>query len=1095
MEIINDRKGKGMKSILEACTPRADLLAGSFNTEIFTANLMQVIDHYRGETDVVENLYTDPAAFFGEGTYPTEGMRQVLRNLFGRLKGRDATYPAIQRLETAFGGGKTHTLIAATHLGFCGTDIAELVARDVIDPSLLLAPGEITVVGIAGERVAIHEIQGVRLIPYTLWGEIAFQVGGEALYQRIGAAATSFGSPGDEYFDLVFKGRKAILMLDELAAYAARVEAARPGGRSSVATFLMSLFQYAKDHVGLAVVLTLASQRDAFARQTAMLSTLVAEARGEEVAKSEAMDIARRAEGEVRSVVARDATAVTPVRGQEISRVLSRRLFAHIDQTASERIADSYMELYRRTAALLPEQTHQEGYRTRMVAHYPFHPTLIDFLTEKLATVETFQGTRGVLRILALTVANLWRQRVAAPMIHACHLDLRDPRLADELISRTESAELLPIVTADIGGAESGDLKAQDSNAALADHHNPHPEGFPLYEYSWKTVFLHSLAGFGEGLASNVFGISKPEALFATAFPGLTPPQVETALEAIRSQAYYLRYSETEGRYYASTGVSINRVLADIRLALRGSPKVGQLLAETSRKIVKPGTLNFEVIPEVEIPEHIPDKTGKPTLALIALDSDPLRPEEFITQAGPNRPRQQQNLVFLLLPDTVQVIGEQRSGDDLLDNANSRALELGERLQGIATDVLARRILKNDPAAYGLSEATLSDQTFNRDTKEREQALVTVVTQSYRNLWYPGQGGKIVRREISTAGGEGGRPVIESLRETLLSDGELVTLDLAASLTASASAANLFFAGQDYQTLEILREGFACRRDWPVLEKPEVFDTLIRSGVRHGAWCLFRMGEAESAKPDEFYTRETEDIPFSVNLASKGWSLVTSQGAKQRGWTLADKPESAQIRKWVLAAVNEAGYGSVAEVTAKVERDHGRLSSQEIHKAVDDLVKAGHFYVHAPNANPNLDPHGLRGAQDWIMESVRPEYKVVTKPEAGKRGWVTAKSAAMQWSGNEARQKVLPRLKNLAQTYKTGGKSNIDYLEVSGLKLPNGGVLNIQLQNLRPDDIRALDELFDLALSLAAPSSETEVQLVINTPLPDCQLIAAITKK
>jgi hypothetical protein len=199
--------------------------------------------------------------------------------------------------------------------------------------------------------------------------------------------------------------------------------------------------------------------------------------------------------------------------------------------------------------------------------------------------------------------------------------------------------------------------------------------------------------------------------------------------------------------------------------------------------------------------------------------------------------------------------------------------------------VLARRTLKNDPAAYGLSESALSDQTFSRDTKEREQALLTVVTQSYRNLWFPGQGGKILRREISTAGGEGGRSVIEGIREVLLNDGELVTAELAASTTASASAAKLFFGAQDYQTLESLRDGFACRRDWPVLEDPSVFDILIRSGVRHGAWCLFRIGEAESEKPAEFYARETDEIPFSVVLTEKGWSLVTPQGAKKRNWT------------------------------------------------------------------------------------------------------------------------------------------------------------------------------------------------------------------
>lgn len=780
-------------SILDACTPRKDLLAGTFNPEIFTANLMQVIGHYRGETDLVENVYTDPVAFFGEGTYPTEGMCQVLRNILGRLKGKDASYPAIQRLETAFGGGKTHTLIAATHLAYRGTELAESV-RELIEPELLLDAGQTTVVGIAGDRVAIHETKGSRLIPYTLWGEIAFQIGGEDLYREIGATATSFGSPGDEYFDLVLKGRRVLIMLDELAAYAARVEAARPGGRSSVATFLMSLFQYAKDHTGISVVLTLASQKDAFARQTAMLSEIVSQAKGEEVSKSEALDIARRADGEVRSVVARDVTTVTPVRGQEISRVLARRLFGRIDQDAAYRTADAYMDMYRRTATLLPEAARQETFRGRMVTHYPFHPTLVDYLTEKLSTVETFQGTRGVLRVLALTVSNLWRKQAAVPAIHTCHLDLRDHRLSDELISRTESAELLPIVTADVGGADSSELGARDSNAALMDKHNPHPEGFPLYEDTWKTVFLHSLAGFGDGLVSNVFGINKQDALFATAFPGMTPPQVETALDAIRSNAYYLRYSETEGRYYASTGVSINRVLADIRRGLRGSERIEELLGQTSRKAVTAGQHHFEVVPEVTVAERIPDKTGKPTLALIALDADSVRPDELITQAGPNRPRIEQNLVLLLIPDTVNVTGDQRPGDDMLNNQESRSLELRDRLQSIAVDVLARRILKQDPAAYGLSESALSDQTFSRDTKEREQALITVVTQAYRNLWFPGQGGKIVRREISTAGGEGGVSVIERIKEVLLNDGELVTAELAGTTTAGASAAKLFFA-------------------------------------------------------------------------------------------------------------------------------------------------------------------------------------------------------------------------------------------------------------------------------------------------------------
>ncbi len=153
-----------MKSILQTCTPRNDLLEGTFNPEIFTANLLQVIEHYRGGEGVLRNIYTDPEKFFQEGTYPTEGMRQVIGNIYGRLAAKDAMYPAIQRLETAFGGGKTHTLIAAAHIAYLGKAISHLTA-DLLDSNLLPEEGEITVVGVAGDRVAIHETKGATLTP------------------------------------------------------------------------------------------------------------------------------------------------------------------------------------------------------------------------------------------------------------------------------------------------------------------------------------------------------------------------------------------------------------------------------------------------------------------------------------------------------------------------------------------------------------------------------------------------------------------------------------------------------------------------------------------------------------------------------------------------------------------------------------------------------------------------------------------------------------------------------------------------------------------------------------------------------------------
>ncbi len=282
-----------MRSIIESCRPRDGVLQGTFNPEIFTASLSQVISHYRGRGGHIDNLYTDAVPFFRDGTAPTEGLKFVVREALLRLSG-DNSAPAIYRLETAFGGGKTHTLIALTHLALRGNELGE-VAAPLLDGTPLPARGECGVAGVAGDELAVHRPQGPELIPYTLWGEIAFQIGGEALYQAIGQDATATAAPGSAYFETVFKGRKALVLLDELAQYAARLEAARPNGAEQLAAFLLALHGYARTHSGLVVVVTLASASDAFARQTQRIVELLSQVRGAPVGAAEAEAIAQRA--------------------------------------------------------------------------------------------------------------------------------------------------------------------------------------------------------------------------------------------------------------------------------------------------------------------------------------------------------------------------------------------------------------------------------------------------------------------------------------------------------------------------------------------------------------------------------------------------------------------------------------------------------------------------------------------------------------------------------------------------------------------------------------------------------------------------------
>ena len=100
----------------------------------------------------------------------------------------------------------------------------------------------------------------------------------------------------------------------------------------------------------------------------------------------------------------------------------------------------------------------------------------------------------------------------------------------------------LPVLNADIGGADTEQIQGGSSNAEMADQRNPHPENWKMYEYTWKTIFLNSLTGRDLGLESNIFGLNEQDALFNVAFPGLTPSQVREALKEINNSAFYLRY-------------------------------------------------------------------------------------------------------------------------------------------------------------------------------------------------------------------------------------------------------------------------------------------------------------------------------------------------------------------------------------------------------------------------------------------------------------------------------------------------------------------------------------------------------------------------
>jgi len=1071
-----------MKPIIQACIPRPDIIAGSFNPEIFTASLSQVLDAYSGKGTGTDNIYTDARLFFTEATFPTEGLRRVVRDVFGRLSG-DNSLPAIHRLETSFGGGKTHTLISLVHLAKRGSSIAE-VAKEVIEAQLLLPEGSVDIVGIACDEMPVIEPSGEEVLPYTLWGELALRLGGESFYRENLKEVTSTAFPGKYFLERLFGTRKVLIMMDELAQYATRYEAAHLGGGDQIGAFLMGLLGYARTHSDISVVVTLASQQDAFRQQTGMLAGVLQQTLGRAVDTDEAEALAEKAGKAILSVVSRDATTTVPVRATEISRVLARRLFVSIDHGAAQETAQAYMAMYQKSGAQLPDQASRADFEQVITNNYPFHPSFISFLTNKLSTVQNFQGTRGVLRVLAMAIRSLWKKNTRLALVHTCHIDLANPDVADEVVGRTGASDLITVLNADVGGADSGSLELGASVAQALDTKNPHPLEFPLYEWTWKVVFLHSLVGRGEGLSSNLFGVSYSEALFETAMPDMTPAQVETALKAIADEAYYLR--DNEGRFYAHTDPTEARIVSTIKQGI--SPDaVGEHLAIVSRKVVTHNSPTFVVAQDVSQPEDIPDKTDRPVLAIVRLDANRIDAEAMITSCGGNTPRLHQNYVFLLVPETVQIMGETWNED----RTNKSRYRI-ERLEDLTRTVLAMRRLDHKPEDFGMTAAKLVESGFKNKLRERELALQTAVSQAYEAIYFPGASGATTKKMIKQAGGEGGQSVDAEILRVLSGEGEMVTMEKATTSEMLILLGQMFFHFSQTPSIEQIRSQLAQNRRWPILEQKNVLDTLLRAGVERGQWCLYRFTSVEDQKPAEFYSRDTGALPMDLNLSQAGWKLVSVQGALQRGWNPQAEPAPEQVEQWVGQSMQLKPHTKVADVLAAVKQQHGDIKDSTILTAIDNAVQKAKLYTYTPTEGNDPVPAGEGTAPDLVYGSNAYFHKtsvddiLITPAEASEYGWVEPEDTRFTAQGKQLAEVLYANLRKLGSMYAKGANTHIDLLRMSGLELPEGGKINIDLVKVSPKEMKLLAELFEVLGDLTKQGSDTQAQIDIHQVPESC---------
>jgi len=537
--------GTGIKPWRDVIRPHSDVASGQFNAAEFAADLHQVAV---GETTQTE--YADPQEFFAR-TYLTEGLRDLLDRAVRRLSGDTNASPVVN-LQTNFGGGKTHSMLAVYHLfsGLPVTAFPQEVQEIVADADL--ASIKAKRVTLVGTHLGPNEprIKSDGTVVNTLWGELAWQLGGRAAFDRVARSDEAGTPPGDALTDLLREHAPVLVLIDEWVAYARGLgDEKLAGGRfEDQFTFAQALTE-AVSGIPRAMLLVSIPASDNLDAADPSSAIEVGGERG------------RRALLALQNAVGRKADHWRPASSVESFEIVRRRLFQ--EQSAGMRtdiaaVARQFVTFYRDNHGQFPSESEDPAYEERIKAAYPIHPELFDRLYTDWSTLERFQRTRGVLRLMSTVIHELWAAGDASPLIMPGSVPLHAPRVASELTNYLPDS-WKPIIDKDIDGEGATPVLIDASRTAFSQR--------SLTRRIARTIFIESAATLG----TEHKGVERPRLWLGVAIPGDTVGNFGASLEVLGQRATYL-YSENS-RYWFATTASVTRTAADIADRLREEPE------------------------------------------------------------------------------------------------------------------------------------------------------------------------------------------------------------------------------------------------------------------------------------------------------------------------------------------------------------------------------------------------------------------------------------------------------------------------------------------------------------------------------------------
>ena len=514
----------GLKPWREVVNPHPDVASGRYLQAEFAADLSQVL------AGTAEVEYQDPVEFFRR-TYLTEGLLNMLVTGVLRLTSQGGD-PVVQ-LQTAFGGGKTHSMLALYHL--CGGSVklsdfpgGERLGKRINHVDLPEA-NRAVLVGTALDPSRPRQYPDATV--HTLWGELAYQLGGAAGYAIVAQADQKGVSPNSNTLtELLDKFGPCLIMIDEFVAYARniyKVDGLPSGSFDSVTTFMQALTEAVRRAPDSMLLISLPESD--------------IEVGGE--AGQEALNRLAHIVGRIESVW-------KPVTATESFEIVRRRLFAsEVDYAARDAVLQAFSSMYRNSAGEFPSGVAERAYYDRMAAAYPIHPELFDRLYQDWSTLDRFQRTRGVLRLMAGIIHQLWTRNDASLLIMPGTMPLAATPVRNELL-RYLPDTWTAVFDKDVDGPESIPAQIDGEVPALG--------RYSAARRVARAVFIGSAPSVA---GQTVRGLEEVRIRLGCAQPGEPAAVFGDALRRMGSQLTYL-YSDGS-RYWYDTRPTVNRLARD----------------------------------------------------------------------------------------------------------------------------------------------------------------------------------------------------------------------------------------------------------------------------------------------------------------------------------------------------------------------------------------------------------------------------------------------------------------------------------------------------------------------------------------------------